>query len=51
MTPGEAAAFQALPHARDAVAVRRWDEAAKDPTATPPEFCHFEALLANLIRS
>ena len=51
MTPGEAAAFEALPHARDAVAVRRWDDAAKDPAVTPPAFAHFAPLLEALIGS
>ena len=44
------AAFGALPYARDAVAVRRWDDDAKDPAVTPPGFDHFEPLLATLIR-
>ena len=48
MTPDQAAAFEALPYARDAVAVRRWDDEAKDPAVTPPEFAHFEALLESL---
>ena len=51
MTAGQAAAFEALPFARDAVAVRRWDDQAKDPAVTPPEFAHFEPLLRTLIRS
>ena len=51
MTPGEQAAFEVLPHARDAVAVRRWDDAAKDPAVTPPAFAHFAPLLAALIRT
>jgi gamma-butyrobetaine dioxygenase len=51
MTAGQAAAFEALPFARDAVAVRRWDDEAKDPAVTPPEFAHFEALLSKLVRS
>ena len=51
MTPAQAAAFEALPFARDAVAVRRWDDEAKDPAATPPSFAHFEALLSGLIRT
>ncbi len=51
MTAGQAAAFEALPFARDAVAVRRWDDEAKDPAVTPPAFAHFEALLSGLIRS
>ena len=35
MTPEQAAAFGALPYARDAVAVRRWDDEAKDPLGHP----------------
>jgi gamma-butyrobetaine dioxygenase len=50
MTAGQAAAFEALPFARDAVAVRRWDDEAKDPAVTPPEFAHFQALLSKLVR-
>jgi gamma-butyrobetaine dioxygenase len=51
MTADEVTAFEALPFARDAVAVRRWDDEAKDPAVTPPEFSHFEALLKALARS
>jgi gamma-butyrobetaine dioxygenase len=51
MTPEQAAAFRALPYARDAVAVRRWDDEAKDPAVSPPPFAHFEALLRNLLSS
>jgi gamma-butyrobetaine dioxygenase len=51
MTPEQAAAFDALPYAHDAVAVRRWDDEAKDPAVIPPEFSHFEALLGGLVRS
>jgi gamma-butyrobetaine dioxygenase len=50
MTAAEAAAFEALPHARDAVAVRRWDDQAKDPAVTPPRFAHFAPLLEALAR-
>jgi gamma-butyrobetaine dioxygenase len=50
MTAAEAAAFEALPHAPDAVAVRRWDDQAKDPAATPPRFAHFAPLLQALAR-
>jgi gamma-butyrobetaine dioxygenase len=50
MTEAEAAAFEALPFAKAAVAVRRWDDEAKDPAATPPDFSHFEPLLRNLLR-
>ena len=45
MTAAEVAAFEALPHAGDAVAVRRWDDQAKDPAVTPPRFAHFAPLL------
>jgi len=48
MIPEQVTAFEALPCARDAVAVRRWDDQAKDPAATPPEFAHFAALLTSL---
>jgi gamma-butyrobetaine dioxygenase len=51
MTPAEATAFEALPHARDAVSVRRWDDEAKDPAVTPPDFAHFAPLLAALVRA
>ena len=50
MSAAETAAFEALPHARDAVAVRRWDDQAKDPAVTPPRFAHFTALLEALVR-
>jgi gamma-butyrobetaine dioxygenase len=50
MTATEAAVFEAGPYLADAVAVRRWDEAAKDPAVTPPPFGHFEELLRGLLR-
>ncbi|SEG91215.1 gamma-butyrobetaine dioxygenase [Actinacidiphila yanglinensis] len=50
MTEAEAAAFAALPQAADAVAVRRWDEQAKEPGAVTPEFGHFLPLLTGLLR-
>jgi gamma-butyrobetaine dioxygenase len=50
MTPVQAAAFEALPHARDAVAIRRWDDQAKDPALTPPEFAYFAPLLERLVQ-
>jgi predicted HD phosphohydrolase len=50
MTPEQAAEFEALPFARDAVAVRRWDDEAKDPAVTPPAFAHFEPLLSGLLK-
>ena len=51
MTAAEVAAYEALRHARAAVAVRRWDDQAKDPAVTPPRFAHFAPLLAALART
>src|ERR1700691_4790729 len=51
MTAAQAAEFGALPFARDAVAVRRWDDEAEDPAVAPPEFSYFEPLLETLVRS
>ncbi|MEU4116907.1 phosphonate degradation HD-domain oxygenase [Kitasatospora sp. NPDC028055] len=46
----EAAAFAQLPGAVDAVAVRRWDEQAKEPGLETPDFEHYRPLLASLMR-
>jgi gamma-butyrobetaine dioxygenase len=43
-------AFESTPFAQDAVAVRRWDEAAKDPAAPTPSFDHFKPLLLSLTK-
>jgi gamma-butyrobetaine dioxygenase len=51
MTADEVAAFEALPFFRDAVAVRRWDDQAKDPMITPPRFAHFAPLIEAFVRS
>ncbi|GLW69413.1 hypothetical protein Kpho02_17120 [Kitasatospora phosalacinea] len=50
MSPDEAAAFAAHPFSADAVAVRRWDEAAKDPSAATPTFAEFRPMLRELMR-
>jgi len=49
MTEAEARKFGADPYAADAVRVRRWDDEAKDPSVTPPDFEHFRPLLAELL--
>jgi gamma-butyrobetaine dioxygenase len=49
MTADEALEFAARPHAAGAVAVRRWDDQAKDPAAEPPGFEHFRPLLESLL--
>jgi gamma-butyrobetaine dioxygenase len=51
MTAAEVAAFEAVPYARDAVAVRRWDDQAKETAVTPPRFAHFAPLLQTLVRT
>ncbi|MBB5874116.1 gamma-butyrobetaine dioxygenase [Allocatelliglobosispora scoriae] len=50
MTAAEVAAFEAEPYARAAVAVRRWDDEAKDPEADTAGFDEFRPLLQRLLR-
>ena len=38
-------AFEAGQSAHAAIAVRRWDEAAKDPSVSTPRLGHFRTLL------
>jgi gamma-butyrobetaine dioxygenase len=49
MAADEVTAFEAGGHADRAVRLRRWDEAAKDPLATTPDFDHFRPLLESLL--
>jgi gamma-butyrobetaine dioxygenase len=48
MAAGEARAFEALPFHQDAIAVRRWDDQAKDPAAGVPGLGHYRPLLDSL---
>lgn len=41
----EAAAFMAQAFAAEAVALRRWDDQAKDPAAMPPDWAHYLGVL------
>lgn len=41
----ESARFMAQAFATDAVALRRWDDRAKDPAATPPDWAHYLRVL------
>ncbi len=50
MSTAEAAQFETHPYFADAVAVRRWDEAAKDTGVEPPGFGDFAELLRGLLR-
>jgi phosphonate degradation associated HDIG domain protein len=47
-SPEEAEIFIALPHAHDAVALRRWDDLSKDPTRVVPPLATYRDLLASL---
>jgi gamma-butyrobetaine dioxygenase len=49
MSAEEVRAFERLPHAAAAVQVRRWDEAAKDPTASTPSIEQFRPVLVRLM--
>ena len=49
MSPSEVEEFEAFEHSRDAVTVRRFDEAAKDPKHDAPGFDTHRHLLARLI--
>lgn len=45
MTPKEVAVIEKNLFCRDAVRLRRWDDAAKDPARTPPPLAHFARYL------
>jgi gamma-butyrobetaine dioxygenase len=45
MSEAEAREFERVRFAAGAVAVRRWDDQAKDPAAALPDFAHFRPLL------
>lgn len=48
MREDEAAAFERLPHAMDAVALRRWDDCAKDPGRATPSLGYYFALVEDV---
>jgi len=50
MDDAEWAALEANPHWADAVAVRRWDDTAKDPDAPVPEFATFAPAIVAVSR-
>jgi gamma-butyrobetaine dioxygenase len=50
MQGAELAGFEASRFAQDAVRVRRWDDAAKDPEVEAPPFEHFAPVLRALAR-
>lgn len=48
MSVDEVQAFELLPHAVEAVALRRWDDAARDPTRRSPPMAYYLPLLRQL---
>jgi gamma-butyrobetaine dioxygenase len=50
MGEAEARAFGALPGSREAIAVRQWDDQAKDPAARVAGLDHYRPLLEGLAR-
>jgi len=48
MSANERARFDTLPHAADALALRRWDDLAKQPGRATPSLAYFMALLEEL---
>jgi gamma-butyrobetaine dioxygenase len=49
MTDEQVRAFEAEPYRDDAVALRRWDDQAKDATVRTPAFEQFRPLLEGLV--
>jgi gamma-butyrobetaine dioxygenase len=49
MSEAEARAFESVPFAAEAIAVRRWDDLAKDPQAAVPGFSHYCQLLEGVL--
>ena len=50
MGVAERAEFEANPQAGAALRLRRWDDAAKDPAASPPAFGYYKSMLRRLLR-
>jgi gamma-butyrobetaine dioxygenase len=50
LAPGEVAAFEALPGATGAVALRRWDDAGKVAGLAVPELAAYEPVLRSVAR-
>jgi gamma-butyrobetaine dioxygenase len=50
MDADERAEFEAHRQAAAALRLRRWDDAARDPAASPPAFGYYKSLLRRLLR-
>jgi gamma-butyrobetaine dioxygenase len=48
-TPEEVTAFKRLPHSKDAIRLRHWDDAAKVPGLAVPGIDHYRARLSRLL--
>ena len=48
--PQAQAAFDAVPHAADALRLRRWDDAAKHPGRAVPPLEHYRSMAESLLR-
>jgi phosphonate degradation associated HDIG domain protein len=51
MTPDEAVAFEALPHAMEAVQLRRWDDLAKVPGKPTPPLAYYLGVLQGVMQA
>lgn len=51
MSPGEVKAFQSHPHYAAAVALRRWDDAAKIPRLVTPPIDHFARYINDILQA
>lgn len=51
MSEAEASLFAAHPLFREMIRLRQWDELAKEPTATPPDWSHYEPMIERVWRA
>ena len=49
MTAEEVRRFEAKPQFRSAIALRRWDDAAKVPGLTVPDLEHYRSVLVSVL--
>jgi phosphonate degradation associated HDIG domain protein len=51
MTEAEANTFASHPLFREMIRLRQWDELAKDPSAMPPDWSHYEPMIERVWRA
>ena len=49
MSTNEVREFEGSPHLKNCIDLRHWDEAAKDPDKTHPDFVHYQPLVKSLV--